>query len=99
IVGANEEVLCWDIKKGELLHRWRDPDCKAQVTAIAQSKTDEDVFAVGYENRNSSLNMPALTDYICLQLRGRDDPLVGLANSINHRVVQRPQNSGHPACL
>ncbi|KAL1992487.1 hypothetical protein VTN49DRAFT_4519 [Thermomyces lanuginosus] len=50
IVGANEEVLCWDIKKGELLHRWRDPDCKAQVTAIAQSKTDEDVFAVGYED-------------------------------------------------
>ncbi|KAL5364412.1 hypothetical protein BJX96DRAFT_168251 [Aspergillus floccosus] len=24
IVGASEEVLCWDIKKGELLGRWRD---------------------------------------------------------------------------
>jgi hypothetical protein len=21
---ANEEVLCWDVKKGELLSRWRD---------------------------------------------------------------------------
>lgn len=30
--------------------RWRDGDCKAQVTAIAQSKTDPDVFAVGYED-------------------------------------------------
>lgn len=43
-------MLCWDIKKGELLSRWRDENCKAQVTAIAQSKTDKDVFAVGYED-------------------------------------------------
>ena len=48
IVGANEEVLCWDVKKGELLGRWRDADCNAQVTAITQSKSDEDLFAVGY---------------------------------------------------
>jgi U3 small nucleolar RNA-associated protein 12 len=47
IVGANEEVLCWDVKKGELLSNWRDPESKAVVTAIAQSKADEDVFAVG----------------------------------------------------
>jgi U3 small nucleolar RNA-associated protein 12 len=47
IVGAGEEVICWDIKKGELLSKWRDVDCKAEVTAIAQSKTDKDVFAVG----------------------------------------------------
>ncbi|CZR50545.1 probable DIP2-Dom34p-interacting protein [Phialocephala subalpina] len=50
ITAANEEVLCWDIKKGELISRWRDNNCKSQVTAIAQSKTDEDIFAVGYEN-------------------------------------------------
>lgn len=47
---ANEEVLCWDIKKGELLSRWHDPKCKRQVTAIAQSKADPDLFAVGYED-------------------------------------------------
>jgi U3 small nucleolar RNA-associated protein 12 len=47
IVGAGEEVLCWDIKKGELLSKWLDPDCKAQVTAIARSGVDEDIFAVG----------------------------------------------------
>ncbi|ROW01405.1 hypothetical protein VPNG_07557 [Cytospora leucostoma] len=50
VVAANEEVLCWDIKKGELLARWRDDHCKAQVTAIAHSKIDKDVFAVGYED-------------------------------------------------
>lgn len=32
------------------MSRWKDEDCKSQVTAIAQSKTDPDVFAVGYEN-------------------------------------------------
>ncbi|KAH8815062.1 WD40-repeat-containing domain protein [Xylogone sp. PMI_703] len=50
IVGANEEVLCWDVKKGELLSRWRDSDCQSQVTAIEQSKTDQDIFAVGYDD-------------------------------------------------
>jgi U3 small nucleolar RNA-associated protein 12 len=43
-------VLCWDIKKGELLSRWTATDCKAQVTTIAQSKTDPEIFAVGYED-------------------------------------------------
>ncbi|KAK2740968.1 hypothetical protein FQN55_008523 [Onygenales sp. PD_40] len=50
VVGAGEEVICWDVKKGELLSKWRDLDCSAQVTAISQSKTDEDIFAVGYED-------------------------------------------------
>ncbi|KAL5320557.1 hypothetical protein ACEPPN_011366 [Leptodophora sp. 'Broadleaf-Isolate-01'] len=50
VVAANEEVLCWDIKKGELLSRWADKDCRSQVTAIAQSKVDKDIFAVGHEN-------------------------------------------------
>lgn len=50
VAGANEEVLCWDIKKGELLSCWRDKDCKSQVTSIAQSQTDHDVYAVGYED-------------------------------------------------
>ncbi|KAF2498404.1 F-box/WD repeat-containing protein pof1 [Lophium mytilinum] len=49
-VGANEEVLCWDVKKGELLSRWRDTASNAQVTAIARSGADQDVFAVGYED-------------------------------------------------
>ncbi|KAJ6028674.1 Small-subunit processome Utp12 [Penicillium herquei] len=50
IVGASEEVLCWDVKKGELLGRWRDSACKVPVTVVTQSKVDEDIFAVGYED-------------------------------------------------
>ncbi|EEH34613.1 DOM34-interacting protein [Paracoccidioides lutzii Pb01] len=50
VVGAGEEVICWDVKKGELLSKWRDIDCSAQVTVISQSKTDQDIFAVGYED-------------------------------------------------
>lgn len=45
---ANEEVLCWDIKKGELLNRWRDASCTEEVTVIRRSEVDQDVFAVGY---------------------------------------------------
>lgn len=42
--------MSWDIKKGELVGRWSDKNCKAQVTTIAQSRTDPDIFAVGYED-------------------------------------------------
>jgi U3 small nucleolar RNA-associated protein 12 len=45
---ANEEVLCWDVKKGELLSRWRDSSCTEEVTVICRSGVDQDVFAVGY---------------------------------------------------
>jgi U3 small nucleolar RNA-associated protein 12 len=57
IVGADEEVLCWDVKKGELLSRWVDGACRAAVTAIARSDTDPDVYAVGYGRR--ALNFQA----------------------------------------
>jgi U3 small nucleolar RNA-associated protein 12 len=49
-VAANEEILCWDLKKGELLSTWREESCKSQVTAISQSSTDREIFAVGYED-------------------------------------------------
>lgn len=41
-------MLCWDVKKGELVSRWRDKDCSAAVTAISRSKADPDIFAVGH---------------------------------------------------
>ncbi|KAL8819678.1 MAG: hypothetical protein Q9191_007682 [Dirinaria sp. TL-2023a] len=50
IVGADEEVLCWDVKKGELLSRWKDNQCSAAVSAIARSTADPDVYAVGYDD-------------------------------------------------
>ena len=58
IVGADEEVLCWDLKKGELLSRWKDNACNSEVTTIAQSEADPDIYAVGcgihISNYNSS---------------------------------------------
>jgi U3 small nucleolar RNA-associated protein 12 len=45
---ANEQVLCWDVKKGELLSKWRDASCTEEVTVICRSEVDPDVFAVGY---------------------------------------------------
>jgi U3 small nucleolar RNA-associated protein 12 len=47
---ANEEVLCWDVKKSELLSRWRDSTCTEEVTFICRSQVDADVFAVGYSD-------------------------------------------------
>lgn len=47
IVGADEEVLCWDVKKSELLSRWRVSENSAEVTTIARSSVDVDVYAVG----------------------------------------------------
>jgi U3 small nucleolar RNA-associated protein 12 len=50
VVGANEEVICWDIKKGELISRWSEASNNAQVTSICQSRADKDIFAVGYDD-------------------------------------------------
>ena len=49
-MGANEEVFCWDVKKGEMLGRWKDTGCSAEVTVIARSRADPDIHAVGYED-------------------------------------------------
>ena len=49
-MGANEDVLVWDIKKGELLSRWTASENTAQVTVITSNPADPDVFAVGYDD-------------------------------------------------
>ncbi|KAE9974704.1 hypothetical protein BLS_002949 [Venturia inaequalis] len=50
VVGACEDVYRWDLKKGELVSKWRDSSSSSQVTAIARSATDVDLYAVGYED-------------------------------------------------
>lgn len=49
-VGANEEVLCWDVKKGELLSRWNDKDNRSAVTCISQCEVQPDLLAVGHQD-------------------------------------------------
>lgn len=49
-MGANEDVLVWDLKKGELESRWQATENRAQVTVVTRSLTDPDLFAVGYDD-------------------------------------------------
>lgn len=78
VAAANEEVRCWDVKKGELLNTWKDADCSAQVTAIAQSKSDPDVFAVGYEDGSLRL-WDSKTSTNLLTLNGHRSAITVLA--------------------
>lgn len=50
VVPALERVIVWDVKKGEKILSWLDRDCKVEVTQIAQSPADTDIFAVGYSD-------------------------------------------------
>ncbi|GKZ79058.1 hypothetical protein AnigIFM56816_002929 [Aspergillus niger] len=77
-VGASEEVLCWDIKKGELLGRWHDTSCKAQVTIITRSKTDEDIFAVGYEDGSIRI-WDSRTETVIISFNGHKSAITQLA--------------------
>jgi U3 small nucleolar RNA-associated protein 12 len=49
-VGANEDVLVWDVKKSERVGTWNVEGNNAAVTVICRSQVDPDVFAVGYED-------------------------------------------------
>ncbi|KAJ5210920.1 Small-subunit processome Utp12 [Penicillium cf. griseofulvum] len=78
IVGAGEEVLCWDVKKGELLGRWRDSACRAQVSVVTQSMTDEDIFAVGYEDGSIRL-WDSRTATVIISFNGHKSAVTKLA--------------------
>ncbi|KAJ5245693.1 hypothetical protein N7489_005789 [Penicillium chrysogenum] len=78
IIGASEEVLCWDVKKGELLGRWRDSACRAQVTVVTQSMTDEDIFAVGYEDGSIRL-WDSRTATVIISFNGHKSAVTKLA--------------------
>ncbi|KAL6249059.1 beta transducin [Rhinocladiella similis] len=49
-VGANEDVLVWDVKKSERVGTWSIEDNTAVVTVVCRSDTDPDIFAVGYDD-------------------------------------------------
>ncbi|KAI0036042.1 WD-repeat-containing protein [Vararia minispora EC-137] len=46
-VPALEDVLVWDVKKGEMIAMWHETGHRAEVTCIARSSRN-DIFAVGY---------------------------------------------------
>ena len=77
-VPANEAVLSWDIKKGELLRRWHDKDNRSLVTCIARSETDADVFAVGYADGSLRL-WDAQTSSVIVKFDGHRSAVTCLA--------------------
>lgn len=68
-VGANEQVLCWDLKKGELLSTWRDRGCSAEVTAIAQCEAQPDLVAAGYADGSIRI-WDALSSNVIISFNG-----------------------------
>ncbi|KAI9687127.1 MAG: hypothetical protein M1822_002538 [Bathelium mastoideum] len=77
-VGANQDVLCWDVKKGELLNRWKDGECDAEVTTIERSRAEEDIFAVGYSDGSIRI-WDAQTANILLSFSGHRSAITSLA--------------------
>ncbi|KAF2118310.1 F-box/WD repeat-containing protein pof1 [Lophiotrema nucula] len=75
---ANEEVLCWDVKKGELLSRWRDSTCTEEVTIICRSGIDPDIFAVGY-NDGSVRIWDSRTATVVMSFNGHKSAVTTLA--------------------
>lgn len=75
---ANEQVLCWDVKKGELLSTWRDSTCTDEVTAICRSEVDADVFAVGYADGSIRI-WDARTATVVISFNGHKSAVTVLA--------------------
>lgn len=49
-VAALEDVLVWDVRRGEQLAMWHDVGHRSPVTALARSLASPNMFAVGYED-------------------------------------------------
>ncbi|KAF9498450.1 WD-repeat-containing protein [Pleurotus eryngii] len=76
-VPALEDVLVWDVKKGEMLAMWHDTGHRAEVTCIRRSPKN-DTFAVGYADGSIRLWSAPSGDVICV-LNGHKKALTALA--------------------
>lgn len=77
-VGANEEVYCWDVKKGELLSRWRDSSNTSQVTAISRETVDGELFAIGHEDGTIRI-WDSKTESVVISFNGHKSAITTLA--------------------
>ncbi|ETN37142.1 uncharacterized protein HMPREF1541_08132 [Cyphellophora europaea CBS 101466] len=77
IVGANESVLTWDIKKGELVDTWRVSDDSAPVTVITRCAAAPDLYAVGYNDGKIRV-WDAVTSTIIITFNGHKSAITQL---------------------
>ncbi|TFK28833.1 WD-repeat-containing protein [Coprinopsis marcescibilis] len=64
-VPALEDVLVWDVKKGEMLAMWHETGHRAEVTCIVKSP-QPDFFAVGYADGSVRLWNSASTSVVAV---------------------------------
>ncbi|KAL1944244.1 hypothetical protein VTO73DRAFT_3429 [Trametes versicolor] len=62
-VPALEDVLVWDVKRGQMLSMWHETGHRAEVTCILRSP-QKDVFAVGYADGSIRLWSASSTSVI-----------------------------------
>ncbi|BFZ53696.1 beta transducin [Savitreella phatthalungensis] len=77
VVPALEDILTWDIKKGEICARWHDDDCRAEVTQIARTDA-QNFFAAGYSDGSVRI-WDAATDSLRVVLNGHRTAITALS--------------------
>ncbi|CCM04814.1 uncharacterized protein FIBRA_07007 [Fibroporia radiculosa] len=76
-VPALEDVLVWDVKKGQLLAMWHETGHRAEVTCILRSP-QRDVYAVGYADGSIRL-WSASTQTVIATFNGHKKAVTALA--------------------
>ncbi|EPQ59303.1 WD40 repeat-like protein [Gloeophyllum trabeum ATCC 11539] len=76
-VPALEDVLVWDVKKGQMLAMWHETGHRAEVTCIQRSPR-KDTFAVGYADGSIRL-WSASTGTVTTTLNGHKKMVTALA--------------------
>ncbi|GAA5856650.1 hypothetical protein JCM8547_005912 [Rhodosporidiobolus lusitaniae] len=75
---ALEDVLVWDVKKGEQVAMWHETGLRALVTCISRSPTSWDSFAVGYADGSIRL-WDAKTQTVSVTFNGHKTAVTALA--------------------
>jgi U3 small nucleolar RNA-associated protein 12 len=77
-VGVNEEVLTWDIKKGDVISRWNLDDNHAQVTVITRCDAAPELIAVGYADGRIRI-WDSVTATVIITFNGHKSSITQLA--------------------
>ncbi|KAK4050815.1 beta transducin [Microbotryomycetes sp. JL201] len=77
-VPALEDVLVWDVKKGEQHAMWHETGLRSLVTCISRSPTDWNAFAVGYQDGSIRV-WSAQTQTVTVTFNGHKNAVSALA--------------------